>query len=177
MSSPPPHPEDHLEACLRLLGWSAEDDPELAQTPERVASWLREFDPSAPVHQLTTFPTPSGSGPVVLRDLPFHSLCAHHVLPFFGTADVAYRPAERIVGLGAVPRLLKSLARRPQLQERLGQHLARELQDQLGARGVVVRLTARQLCMEMRGACSPGSVETWSSLGPHTDALIGLVRG
>ncbi len=114
---------------------------------------------------------------MVLRDLPFHSLCAHHLLPFFGTADVAYRPAERIVGLGAVPRLLKSFARRPQLQERLGQHLARELQQQLGARGVVVRLTARQLCMEMRGACSAGQVETWSTLGAHTDALMTLVRG
>ncbi len=177
MSSAPPYPADHLEACLRLLGWSAETDPELAETPERVAGWLREFDPSAPIPALTTFETPPGSGPVVLRDLPFHSLCAHHLLPFFGAATVAYQPAERIVGLGAVPRLLRAIARRPQLQERVGQQLARELQAQLGARGVVVRLTARQLCMEMRGACSPGEVETWSHVGTHTDALIGLVRG
>ncbi len=176
MSSSPPYPEDHLAACLRLLGWSAEDDPELGETPERVASWLKEFDPSAPIPDLKTFETPAGSGPVVLRGLPFHSLCAHHLLPFFGTADVAYRPAERIVGLGAVPELLRALARRPQLQERLGQQVARQLQDQLGARGVAVRLTARQLCMEMRGACSPGSVETWSTLGTHTDELVGLVR-
>jgi GTP cyclohydrolase I len=73
--------------------------------------------------------------------------------------------------------LLQAIARRPQLQERLGQQLARQLQNQLSARGVVVRLTARQLCMEMRGARSTGSVETWTTLGSHTEELISLVRG
>lgn len=146
---------DSLAAALRALGLDA--DPEMAGTPEAVAALLAEFRPGPiPLCQ----PLPSSSRDlVVLRDLPFHSLCAHHLLPFFGHATIAYLPDQRIAGLGWFPRLLDALARRPQLQERLAGQLADEIERQLKPRGVAVRLVARQMCVEMRGARSPGQFE------------------
>lgn len=148
--------EERLAEVLASLGYDA--DPECAQTPTRVLEVLRGFAPGRPPPALETFPAP-GHDRVVLRALPFHSLCAHHLLPFFGEADVAYRPADRVAGLGAIARALRHFARRPQLQERLGAELAEHLHRTLGA-PVGVRLRARQLCMEMRGAESTGTVET-----------------
>ncbi|MEN9785713.1 MAG: hypothetical protein RLZZ299_977 [Pseudomonadota bacterium] len=154
-------PEAHLAAVLEALGYDT--DPECAGTPARVLEVLRAWAPGKPAPRLETFAAP-GQDPVILRDLPFHALCAHHLLPFHGTCDVAYRPGVRIAGLGAFPKLLRHLAQQPQLQERLGAQLADTLADALDA-PVVVRLRARQMCMEMRGAASPGLVETWTSRG------------
>jgi GTP cyclohydrolase I len=154
-------PEAHLAAVLEALGYDS--DPECAGTAARVLEVLRAWAPGKPGPRLETFDAP-GRDPVILRDLPFHALCAHHLLPFHGTCDVAYRPATRIAGLGAFPKLLRHLAQQPQLQERLGVQLAGTLADTLDA-PVVVRLRARQMCMEMRGAASPGIIETWTSRG------------
>lgn len=154
-------PEAHLAAVLETLGYDA--DPECAGTAARVLEVLRAWAPGKPAPTLETFAAP-GHDPVLLRDLPFHALCAHHLLPFHGTCDVAYRPAARIAGLGAFPKLLRHLAQQPQLQERLGAQLADALSSALEA-PVVVRLRARQMCMEMRGAASPGLIETWTSRG------------
>ena len=153
--------EEAFSAFLASIGWT--DDPELVHTPRRFTELLQSFTPG-PKPSLSTFPV-DGGGAVVLRDLPFHSLCAHHLLPFFGTADIAYQPDARVGGFSGVARMLAFHARRPQLQERLARDLAADLQGALGARGVVVRLRARQLCMEMTGACSPGTVEVWASDG------------
>jgi GTP cyclohydrolase I len=112
--------------------------------------------------ELATFARPAGPGDqvVVVRDLPFHSLCIHHLVPFFGRADVAYLPGDRLVGLSGPARLLDYYARRPQLQERLTAQLADHLERALQPRGVAVVVRARHLCMEMRGVRKRGLLET-----------------
>lgn len=164
-------PEEHLAAALRAAGFL--DDPESVGTPARVMALLREFAPPADEPTLDPLEAP-GPDPVLLRGLPFHSLCVHHLLPFFGTADVAYRPDRSIAGLGGIARALRHFARQPQLQERLGAQLAGFLADELGC-PVLVRLRARQMCMEMRGAESAGTVETLALRGPGAEALLPLL--
>lgn len=143
-----------LDRSLTELGYRA--DPESGETASRWLSVLEEFAPGRPTPPLDTFAAPSRDL-VCLRGLPFYSLCAHHLLPFFGTADIAYRPEARIAGLGAVVKTLQHFARQPQLEERLAAQLADRLAEALQA-PVAVRLRARQLCMEMRGAASTGEV-------------------
>lgn len=152
-----PAAEDSLRTILAELGYDL--DPECADTPARFLSVLAEFAPTQAPPTLDMFPAPAAGDEVRLTALPFHSLCAHHLLPFFGTADVIIRPTARIAGLGAVARALRHFARQPQLQERLGAQLADHLSAALEA-PVAVRLRARQLCMEMRGAESPGEIVT-----------------
>ena len=153
----------HLDAALRALG-VAPEGPHLVGTPERVAAlWAELFagrDP-ADAPDLGAFPNPSpGAGLVVAAGLPFHSMCAHHLLPFFGRASVAYLPGASIVGLGVLPRLVDHHARRPTLQEDVAAGVADDLERALAPRGVAVLLVARHLCMEMRGARKRGRVET-----------------
>ncbi len=88
---------------------------------------------------------------MLARDLPFHSVCVHHFVPFFGRALIAYLPGERIIGISGLARLLDRYARRPQLQERITTQIADHLERLLAPRGVAVVLEARHLCMEMRG--------------------------
>jgi len=148
---------------LRALGLEAASEPELAGTPERVAELYAEVlsgqDPGA-VPELVTFPHAGGGDLVVVGDLPFHSLCVHHLVPFFGHAHVAYLPGKRLAGISAPARLLDHYARRLQLQERLTVQLADHLERLLEPRGVAVVIEARHLCMEMRGIRKPGRVET-----------------
>ena len=160
-------PDEHLAAVLDELGYTA--DPEGRDTPGRLLEVLRAYAPGRPPPSLECFDAP-GQDLVVLRALPFHSLCAHHLLPFFGEADVAYRPTARVAGLGGIARALRHFARQPQLQERLGASLADHLHGALGG-AVGVRLRARQMCMEMRGVESPGTVETRALRGPTDDEL------
>lgn len=145
----------HLAAALAALSFP--DDPEMARTPQLVADFLAELRPR-PVPAVLALATDSRDL-VVLRDLPYHSICAHHLLPFFGTATIAYRPDGRIGGLGWFPRLLDTLSRRPQIQERLAEQLADAVVAGLGPTSVGVHIVARQLCVEMRGARSAGSYE------------------
>jgi len=88
---------------------------------------------------------------ILLSDVSFHSLCAHHFLPFFGHAQIAYVPGDRLVGLSKPARVMEHFARRPQVQEQLTEQVVAFLSERLEARGVIVRLKARHLCMEMRG--------------------------
>ncbi|MCK6516599.1 GTP cyclohydrolase I [Myxococcota bacterium] len=163
-----PEAEAHLAAALKALGFIG--DPELEESPARLADWLSEFSPGAPLSPLSLFDAP-GQDLVCLRGLPFYSLCAHHLLPFFGEATVAYVPGVKVAGLGSVPRLLRELARRPQLQERLGAQLAETLLNDAGAVAVGVRLEARQMCMELRGAESPGLIITTALRGAPNPAI------
>jgi GTP cyclohydrolase I len=148
---------------LRALGLDAATEPELAATPGRVAELYREvfagLDP-AEAGEPAVFPHGGADGLVLVRDLPFHSLCVHHLVPFSGTATIAYLPGERLIGLSGIARLLERYARRPQLQERLGTQVADHLERLLAPRGVAVLLAARHLCMEMRGVRKPGIMET-----------------
>jgi GTP cyclohydrolase I len=93
---------------------------------------------------------------VVVKDIPFYSLCEHHMLPFFGTCHVGYLPKGRVVGLSKIPRLVGVFAHRLQLQERMTKEIAEALNGALLPKGVGVVVEARHLCMEMRGVEKPG---------------------
>lgn len=142
-------------------------DSNLADTPMRVARAWREMlagldESTAPA--LRTFPNPEGySRMVAVNGIPFYSICAHHFLPFFGTAHVGYAPGDRVVGLSKLPRVIEHYARRPQTQERLTEQAIDFLDRGLAPRGVMVVLQARHLCVEMRGVLKPGTVTTTSA--------------
>ena len=106
---------------------------------------------------------------VVVKDIPFYSLCEHHLLPFFGAAAVAYIPRGRVIGLSKIPRIVEMYARRLQVQERMTQQIADFLQDHLAPQGVGVVVEATHLCAVMRGVRKPGTVMT-------TSAVLGLFR-
>ncbi len=106
---------------------------------------------------------------VVVKDISFYSLCEHHLLPFFGTAHVAYLPNGKIIGLSKIPKLVEVYANRLQVQERLTQQIADTLQKKLEPMGVGVVIEARHLCMEMRGARSQNSPTV-------TSAMLGAFR-
>jgi GTP cyclohydrolase I len=119
---------------------------------------------------LTTFPNDEGYDELVLvRDIPFQSLCMHHVLPFHGVAHIAYLPADRILGLSKLARVVDLFACDLQLQERLTVQIAGWLHQQLEPKGVGVVLEAEHLCMSLRGVQKPGAKTI-------TSALHGLVR-
>ena len=165
--------ERAVRELIQALGLDRAAEPELDATPARVADLYRELfsglDPAlAP--EPVTFAHEGQGDLVVVRDLPFHSLCVHHFVPFFGRALIAYLPGERIIGISAAARLLDHYARRPQLQERIGQQVADHLERLVKPRGVAVILEARHLCMEMRGIRSYGRVETRTVRGELADA-------
>lgn len=165
--------EAHLARALRELGFDG--DPEMDSTPERVALFLRSFQASGPVPVAELLPTRSADL-LVIRDLPYYSLCAHHLLPFFGRATIAVRPAGEITGFGWFPRVLAHFSRQPQLQERLAQQVAEAVHERLGAHAVGVRLTARQMCVEMRGARSAGEFELTARRGSPDAELDRALR-
>ena len=145
------------------------DDEHLADTPRRVARAYaelltpRDFD-------LTTFPNTEGYDELVLaRDIPFESLCAHHMLPFHGVAHVGYIPDDRILGLSKLARVVELFGRGLQVQERLTQQVANWLDEHLEPKGVGVVIEAEHLCMSMRGVRATGSRTV-------TSAVHGLLR-
>lgn len=132
----------------------------LADTPRRVAASLLEMLTPRDV-TMTTFPNDEGyEGLVLVRDIPFHSLCEHHMLPFRGVAHVGYVPGERLVGLSKLARVVELFARDLQVQERLTRQISEYLTVNLSPRGVGVVLEAEHLCMTMRGAQATGSMTT-----------------
>jgi GTP cyclohydrolase I len=134
---------------------------DMRKTPRRVAAaWAGEILSGYavdPARVLGTAFTSRDRGMVVVRDIPFVSVCVHHLLPFHGTAHVAYLPAGRIVGLSKLARLVHALARRLQLQERLTRQVAATLDAALAPRGTACRIEAEHLCMTMRGARTRGT--------------------
>src|SRR5688500_16225077 len=118
----------------------------------------------------TTFPNDGGYDElVVAREIPFHSLCEHHLLPFVGVAHVGYLPGERIVGLSKLARVVEYFARSQQVQERLTTQVARWLDSELEPKGVGVVIEAEHMCMSLRGVQKPGASTV-------TSALYGAVR-
>ena len=141
----------------------------LVETPRRMAAAYAELLTPEPF-RLTSFPNEEGYDElVVVRDIPFQSLCMHHLLPFQGVAHVAYLPAERILGLSKLARVVEHFAHDLQLQERLTTQVADCLQEQLEPKGVGVVLEAEHLCMSLRGVQKAGARTV-------TSALHGLVR-
>jgi GTP cyclohydrolase I len=144
-------------------------EPGLRETPRRVAAAYAELLTHEPV-ALTTFPNDAGYDElVVVREIAFHSLCMHHLLPFHGVAHVAYLPGERIIGLSKLARVVELFARELQLQERLTMQVADCLHKHLRPKGVGVVLEAEHLCMSLRGVHKAGTRTT-------TSALLGLLR-
>jgi len=144
-------------------------DESLRETPRRMAEAYAELLTARPF-TATTFPNDEGYDElVVARDIRFHSLCEHHLLPFHGVAHVGYLPGERIVGLSKLGRVVDLYARRLQVQERLTTQVARWLCDALEPRGVGVVIEAEHLCMSLRGVQKPGARTI-------TSALHGVVR-
>ena len=141
----------------------------LKDTPQRmVDSYVEQLTPQP--FRATTFPNDGDYDElVVARDINFHSLCEHHLLPFVGVAHVAYLPGERIVGLSKLARVVEYYARALQVQERLTTQVADWLERELHPRGVGVVLEAEHMCMTLRGVQKPGAKTV-------TPALRGLVR-
>jgi GTP cyclohydrolase IA len=144
------------------------DDPDLAGTDHRVARAYGELlgglRPGAEP-RLSTFPNRERYGEMVsVTGIPFYSICAHHFLPFFGTAHVGYLPGERLLGLSKFSRVVDFYARRPQLQERLTEQVATLLEERLAPAGIIVSVEARHLCMEMRGVSRPRVLTTTVSV-------------
>ena len=154
--------EQIRQAVTSLLDAVGEDIERegLSMTPSRIAALYSEMlsgigrDPTEVLQ--TQFDQPN-SGLVVFANLPFSSLCEHHMLPFIGTASVGYLPSGRVVGASKVARALDILSRRLQIQERLTQQLADALADTLLPKGVGVVLSAEHLCMSLRGVNKPGN--------------------
>jgi GTP cyclohydrolase I len=141
----------------------------LRDTPRRMAAAYLELLTPEPFN-MTMFPNEEGYDELVLvRDIPFQSVCMHHVLPFHGVAHVAYLPADRILGLSKLARVVDLFARDLQLQERLTVQIGAWLQEELQPKGVGVVLEAEHMCMSLRGVQKPGATTV-------TSALHGLVR-
>jgi GTP cyclohydrolase I len=139
-------------------------DAHLVDTPLRVAQAYEELLSPVGVDP-TTFPNDEGYDELVLvRDIPFHSLCEHHLLPFVGKAHVAYLPKDRILGLSKLARVVEHYSRALQVQERMTQQIAGWLEEQLAPRGVGVVLEAEHMCMRLRGVRVPGTMTVTSAL-------------
>jgi GTP cyclohydrolase IA len=162
-------------AVLEILEEIGEtpDRPGLLGTPERVHRMYTELTAGYhvdPDRLLNGAIFDVGySEMVVVKDIPFYSLCEHHLLPFFGTAAVAYIPRGKVVGLSKIPRIVEMFARRLQVQERMTQEIAELFESRLAPQGVGVVLEATHLCAVMRGVRKPGTVMT-------TSFVLGLFR-
>lgn len=153
-----------IRALLELVGEDPYRDG-LAETPARVVKAYREMcgRPGDPAVDLAkVFPdVGDASSPVTVGPIPFTSVCEHHLLPFTGTAYVAYVPdGGRIVGLSKLPRTVQHYAKRPQVQERMTSQIAQALTDHLNPLGVAVLVRGQHSCMSLRGACASGWMTT-----------------
>ena len=161
-----------IEQGVRMILEGVGEDPDregLKKTPARVARMYEEVfagltqDPH--VHFETLFDE-HHQEMVLVKDIPFYSMCEHHLVPFFGKAHVAYIPAKdgRICGISKLARLVDCFAKRPQVQERLTSQVADTLVRELHPEGVIVVMEAEHLCMSMRGVKKPGSKTTTSAV-------------
>ncbi len=163
MATPKPKPGDPIAELVESLLAELGEDPErdgLRATPDRVSRALRELTDGYGVR-----PEDVVAGAifeqdydemVVVKSIPFYSLCEHHMLPFFGTCHVGYLPKGQVVGLSKIPRLVEVFSHRLQIQEQMTRQIAEALNSAVTPRGVGVVVEARHLCMEMRGVETPG---------------------
>ena len=168
----PPAPVDlpRIERAVREILIAVGEDPDregLVKTPNRVARSFAELMAGLhddPKRHLSTVFRERYDEVVLLRDIEFHSLCEHHLLPFTGRAHVAYLPDGKVVGLSKLARLVEGFARRPQVQERLTTQIADALMDQLNPIGAACVIEAVHTCMTIRGAKKHGSIMVTSAL-------------
>ena len=169
-----PSPDNAVREIRIAIG----EDPEregLLDTPQRVARMYAEV--FAGLHRdiskdIKVFHEEGNDEMILIGDIPFYSMCEHHLLPFHGKAHVVYIPRDgRILGLSKVARIVDTLSRKPQLQERLTSEIADKIQEAVDARSVCVIIEAEHLCMTMRGIRKPGSKTVTSAMrgGCRTD--------
>lgn len=169
--------KDKITKAVEMILEAVGEDPNregLVGTPRRVANMYAELfgglHQDASKHLQTCFVEDGHDEIVLIKDISFYSMCEHHLLPFYGKAHVAYLPSGgKIVGLSKLVRVIETVARRPQLQERLTSNVADIITEELQPKGVVVVVEAEHLCMSIRGVGKPGSVTV-------TSAVRGLFR-
>lgn len=162
-----------IEGAVKTILKAVGEDPArpgLLDTPRRVARMYAEMfsglnaDPARHLH--VTFPEDYDEM-VMVRDIPFTSMCEHHLLPFSGVAHVAYIPEGRVTGLSKLARVVEEVARRPQVQERMTDTIADLIEKELKSSGVAVVIQAEHSCMSIRGVRKPGTSTVTSALRGH----------
>ena len=160
-----------IEKAVKMILEAVGEDPQregLKDTPRRVADFYEEIFAGLsenPNEQLKLYSTPNQDEMIIAKDIFFHSLCEHHLLPFFGKAHIAYIPSDnKITGFSRLVRVIEVLARRPQLQERLTAQVADTLMEVLKPKGVLVVIEAEQMCLTMRGLKKHGSITITSAM-------------
>ncbi len=162
--------EKIMDAVRVILEAVGEDinRPGLQETPKRVANMYEEMFSGLnddPKQHLKMFYEKSNDEMVVVKDIPFSSMCEHHLLPFVGKAHIAYIPSDnRIIGLSKFARIVDNFAKKPQVQERLTSDIADFLEENLSPKGVAVIIEAEHMCMSIRGAKASGSKTQTSAL-------------
>ncbi len=156
--------KQRIEHAVKEILLAIGENPDregLLETPKRVANMYEEIFAGIakdPLEDSKVFIEPDTNEMVIVKDIPIYSMCEHHLLPFIGNAHVAYLPKDgRILGLSKVARIIDTVAKRPQLQERLCEHAAMAIEDACSPEGVLVIMEAEHLCMTMRGIRKPGS--------------------
>lgn len=159
-----------VEKAVRELLEAIGEDPSregLRRTPGRIARMYAELFSGVredPGRHLETFFTERYDEMVVVRDIPFHSICEHHFLPFIGKAHLAYMPDGKVVGVSKLARVVETFSNRPQVQERLTTQIADLIMEKIKPKGVAVVLMAEHTCMTIRGVKKPGSRMITSAL-------------
>ena len=155
--------QEKLEAAVYQLLEALGEDPKregLLDTPKRVAKMYQEMFSGLnedPKDQFTAVFTENHDEVVLVKDIPFYSICEHHLVPFYGKAHLAYIPNGKVTGLSKLARTVEVYSRRPQIQERLTVQIADALERTLDPKGIMVMLEAEHTCMTMRGIKKPGS--------------------
>lgn len=168
--------KERIQNAVREILIAVGEDPDregLLETPKRVANMYEEIFAGLtedPKQHIKLFNEQSNDEMVIVKDIPFYSMCEHHLLPFFGKAHIGYIPSDnKIIGLSKLARIVDNFAKKPQVQERLTSDIANFLNDNLQPKGVAVIMEAEHMCMTMRGARAAGSKT-------QTSALRGIMR-
>ena len=168
--------KERIQNAVREILIAVGEDPDregLLETPKRVANMYEEIFAGLtedPKQHIKLFNEQSNDEMVIVKDIPFYSMCEHHLLPFFGKAHIGYIPSDnKIIGLSKLARIVDNFAKKPQVQERLTSDIADFLYDNLLPKGVAVIMEAEHMCMTMRGARAAGSKT-------QTSALRGIMR-
>ncbi len=160
-----------IEKAVREILKAIGEDPArsgIKDTPRRVAKMYAELFAGLhkdPGKEVSIFHNEDHEEMIMVKNIPFYSMCEHHLVPFIGKAHVAYIPTKgRVTGLSKLVRVIEGFARRPQVQERLTSQIADCLMEKLTPRGVLVVIEAEHLCMSMRGVKKPGAITTTSAV-------------
>ena len=166
--------KERIQNAVREILIAVGEDPDregLLETPKRVANMYEEIFAGLtedPKQHIKLFNEQSNDEMVIVKDIPFYSMCEHHLLPFFGKAHIGYIPSDnKIIGLSKLARIVDNFAKKPQVQERLTSDIADFLNDNLQPKGVAVIMEAEHMCMTMRGARAAGSKTQTSAQGHY----------